>query len=146
MLEGVSSASSPTHQWRVPPALPAVKLVGAVALAALGLFLSGGDRVALVLSLVTAAGLAGWASRDLLAPVRLAADAGGVTVIQGFAGRRRLPWAAVETIGVTRRSRFGLAAETLEIDAGKSLHLFGRYDLDAPPDEVAETLRAARPG
>ncbi|TDB78504.1 PH domain-containing protein [Micromonospora sp. KC723] len=139
------SPSSSTHQWRVPPALPAVKLVGAVALAALGVFLSGADRVALALSLVMAAGLAGWATRDLLVPVRLAADADGVTVIQGLAGRRRLPWAAIETVSVARRSRFGLAAETLEIDAGESLHLFGRHDLDAPPDEVAETLRAARP-
>ncbi|WP_243706081.1 PH domain-containing protein [Micromonospora sp. KC721] len=137
--------SSPAHRWRVPPALPVVKLVGAVALTALGLVLSGGDPVALVLALVVAAGLTAWAARDLLLPVRLTADADGVTVIEGFAGRRRLPWASIEAIGVARRSRFGLTAETLEIDAGDSLHLFGRYDLDAPPDEVAETLRAARP-
>ncbi|MEV4491336.1 PH domain-containing protein [Micromonospora coxensis] len=138
--------SSPVHQWRVPPALPVVKLVGAVALAGLGLLLYEGDLVQLALGLVAAAGLAAWALRDLLVPVRLAADPDGLTVVHGLAGRRRLPWASVEAITVDRRTRFGLAAETLEIDAGESLHLFGRYDLDAPPDEVAETLRAARPG
>ncbi|MEU5943025.1 PH domain-containing protein [Micromonospora sp. NPDC047548] len=135
--------SSPAHQWRVPPALPVVKLVGAVLLVALGLLLSD-DRVQLALTVAAAAGLLGWALRDLLAPVRLAADPAGVTVIRGYAGRRHLPWPAVEAITVDRRARLGLSTETLEIDAGDSLHLFGRYDLGAPPDEVARTLRAVR--
>ncbi|MEU5788655.1 PH domain-containing protein [Micromonospora purpureochromogenes] len=136
--------SSPSHQWRVPPALPVVKLVGAVLLVALGLLLADGDRVQAVLTVAVAGGLVGWALRDLLAPVRLAADPAGVTVIHGYAGRRHLPWPAVEAITVDRRSRLGLSTETLEIDAGESLHLFGRYDLGAPPDEVAGTLRSVR--
>ncbi|MGC5018969.1 PH domain-containing protein [Micromonospora sp. DT47] len=137
--------SSPAHQWRVPAALPAAKLAGAAVLVLLGLLLSDGDRVRLVLAVTAGVALVGWALRDLLAPVRLAVDPEGVTVIHGFAGRRRLPWPAVEAITVDRRTRLGLSAETLEIDAGESLHLFGRYDLDAPPAEVAEALRAARP-
>ncbi|MFU8876142.1 PH domain-containing protein [Micromonospora sp. SL4-19] len=136
--------SPPARQWRVPPALPAAKLVGALVLVALGLLFAGGDRVQLGLAALAAAALAGWALRDLVAPVRLAVDPQGITVIHGFAGRRRLPWPAVEAIRVERRTRRGLTAETLEIDAGESLHLFGRYDLDAPPEEVAEALHAAR--
>ncbi|OKI57985.1 hypothetical protein A6A27_07010 [Micromonospora sp. CB01531] len=128
----------------MPAVLPVAKLVAALVLVALGLLFAGGDRVQLVLAGLAAAALAGWGVRDLVAPVRLAVDAEGVTVIQGFAGRRRLPWPAVEAIRVERRTRRGLTAETLEIDAGESLHLFGRYDLDAPPEEVAEALRAAR--
>ncbi|MET8837003.1 PH domain-containing protein [Micromonospora sp. NPDC004540] len=136
--------SSPVRQWRVPPVLPAVKAIGALLLVALGLLFAGQDRVPLVLAGLAAAALLGWALRDLVAPVRLAADPEGITVIQGFAGRRRLPWAAVESIRVERRTRRGLTAETLEIDAGESLHLFGRYDLDAPPEEVAAALTAVR--
>lgn len=124
--------------------LPAVKALGALVLVALGLLFAGDDRVQLVLAGLAAAGLLVWALRDLVAPVRLAADPEGITVVQGFARRRRLPWAAVESIRVERRTRRGITAETLEIDAGESLHLFGRYDLDAPPEEVAAALETAR--
>ncbi|MEU7617621.1 PH domain-containing protein [Micromonospora rifamycinica] len=137
--------SSPARQWRVSPALPAAKLAAALGLVALGLLLAAGDPVQLVLALAAAVGLVGWAARDLLAPVRLAADAAGITVVRGYAGRRHLPWDAVEAITVDRRTRFGLSGETLEIDAGETLHLLGRADLGAPPTEVAESLRAARP-
>ncbi|MCX4469349.1 PH domain-containing protein [Micromonospora sp. NBC_01655] len=137
-------SSAAVRQWRVPTGVPVVKLVGAAALVGLGLVFVDGDRVRLVLAVATAVGLAGWAARDLLVPVRLAVDPAGITVVRGLAGRRRLPWDAVEAITVDRRPRLGLATEILEIDAGDSLHLFGRYDLDAPPAEVAETLRAAR--
>ncbi|MFC8845735.1 MULTISPECIES: PH domain-containing protein [unclassified Micromonospora] len=144
MESALTPASPSARQWRVPAALPAVKLVGAAVLVGLGLLFADGDRVPPVLAGVAAAGLAGWAVRDLLAPVRLAVDPAGITVARGFAGRRRLGWAAVEAITVDRRPRLGLSTEVLEIDAGESLHLFGRYDLDAPPGEVAEALRAAR--
>lgn len=128
----------------MPPVLPVAKLVGAALLVALGLLFAGGDRVRPVLAGLAAAALVGWALRDLVAPVRLAVDTEGLTVIRGFAGRCRLPWSAVEAIRVQRRTRRGLTAETLEVDAGESLHLFGRYDLDAPLEEVAEALYAAR--
>ncbi|MGV9210309.1 PH domain-containing protein [Micromonospora sp. RB23] len=134
-----------TRQWRVPTNLPAAKLAGAVLLVALGLLFADGDPVRLVVAAVAAAALAVWAVRDLVAPVRLAVDPAGLTVIHGFAGRRLLPWSAVEAISVDRRQRLGLTGEILEIDAGDSLHLFGRYDLGATPEEVAGALRAARP-
>ncbi|MFF0152608.1 PH domain-containing protein [Micromonospora sp. NPDC005203] len=135
---------SPVRQWRVPASLPAAKLAGAVLLVALGLLFADGDPVRLVLAVLAAAVLAAWALRDLIAPVRLAVDPAGVTVIRGFAGRRLLPWPSIEAITVDRRPRLGLTSEVLEIDAGESLHLFGRYDLGAAPEEVAAALRAAR--
>ncbi|WBB65884.1 PH domain-containing protein [Micromonospora sp. WMMD812] len=136
--------ASLTREWRVPGSLPAAKLVGGALLVALGLLFADGDPIRLALAALVAAGLAGWAVRDLVAPVRLAVDDAGVTVVHGFARRRRLPWSAIEVISVDRRPRLGLTTETLEIDAGSSLHLFGRYDLGTTPEEVAGTLRAAR--
>lgn len=122
-----------------------LKALGALALLALGLLFAGGDPVRPGLAGLAAAGLLAWALRDVVAPVRLAADPDGLTVLRGFAGRRRLPWNAVESIRLDRRARRGITAETLEIDAGDSLHLFGRRDLDAPLDEVAAALDEARP-
>ncbi|MEU7771795.1 PH domain-containing protein [Micromonospora taraxaci] len=133
------------RQWRVPSTLPAAKLAGAVLLIALGLLFADGDAVRLVLAILTAAVLVVWAVRDLIAPVRLAVDPTGLTVIHGFAGHRLLPWPTIEAITVDRRPRLGLTSEVLEIDAGESLHLFGRFDLGATPDEVVVELHAARP-
>ncbi|MBB5110578.1 PH domain-containing protein [Micromonospora echinospora] len=137
--------SPPVRQWRVPREVPVLKALGALALLALGLLFAGGDPVRPGLAGLAAAGLLAWALRDVVAPVRLAADPDGLTVLRGFAGRRRLPWNAVESIRLDRRARRGITAETLEIDAGDSLHLFGRRDLDAPLDEVAAALDEARP-
>lgn len=133
-------------QWRVRTALPVLKLTGAVVLIGLGLLLAAGDPVSIGVAALAAAGLLGWALRDLLAPVRLAADPTGITVIRGFAGRRHLAWAQVERIAVDDRPHLGLRTATLEIDAGDSLHFFGRYDLGTEPDEVATILRAAKFG
>ncbi|MFI1197007.1 PH domain-containing protein [Micromonospora sp. NPDC020750] len=141
--ERIPESSTAERQWRVPASVPVVKLFGAAALVGLGLLFAEGDRVRLVLAAAAAVGLAGWAARDLLVPVRLAVGPAGITVVRGFAGRRRLAWDTVEAITVDRRPRLGLSTEILEIDVGDSLHLFGRYDLDAPPGEVAEALRAA---
>lgn len=130
--------------WRVPVKVPVLKVVGAIAFLAGGLVLADGDPVRLALAVISAIALAAWAARDVVAPVRLAADAYGVTVIAGFAGRRRLAWRKIEKITLDQRSRRGLRSEILEIDTGESLHLFSRYDLDAPPEEVVATLLAAR--
>ncbi|TDB98932.1 PH domain-containing protein [Micromonospora fluostatini] len=136
-------STPPVRHWRVPPMVPVVKAAGAVGLLLLGLLLDDGDRVRLALAGLIAAGLLGWAAPDLLVPVRLAVDPDGIVVQRRFGGWIRLPWAAIETIDLDRRSRRGLATELVEIDAGDSLHLFGRYDVDAPLDEVVEELRAA---
>jgi hypothetical protein len=130
-------------RWRVTPALPALKLAGAAVFVLLAVAF-GSDPVRLALAGVAALGLAGWALRDIVAPVRIAADRDGVTVIAGFAGRRRLPWDRIERVRVDRRPRLGLRTETLEIDTGETLHLFSSYDLGAPPSEVAAALETLR--
>lgn len=128
----------------MPTVVPVFKLVGAVAFVAGGLLLADGDPVRLALALLAAAGLVVWAVRDLVAPVRIAIDPAGVTVISGYAGRRHLSWREIEKITLDTRPRRGLRSEILEIDTGSALHIFSRYDLDAPPDEVAAALRSAR--
>jgi hypothetical protein len=67
-----------------------------------------------------------------------------VTVVSGFARRRHVPWREIERVGLGEQRSLGRRTEILEIDAGDSLHLFSRYDLDAPCAEVAETLQEMR--
>ncbi len=95
---------------------------------------------------LAAAGVAVFALRDLLVPVRLAADPDGVIVAGGFGRRIRLPWSAIEAVRVDARSRHGVRSTQLEIDAGDSIHLFTLNDLSTPLDEVAATLAALRTG
>ncbi|MFC0533006.1 PH domain-containing protein [Phytohabitans kaempferiae] len=128
--------------WRVPWKVPAAKLGVAAGILAIGLLFADGDVVRLVLAAVVAAALAVWAARDLLAPVRLAADPAGVTLVAGFAGRRRVAWSRIERVRVDSRPRLGIRSEMLEIDAGESLHLFSEYDLGAPPADVAAALES----
>ncbi|MEV0728504.1 PH domain-containing protein [Polymorphospora sp. NPDC050346] len=130
--------------WRVARSMPLLKLVSAAALLLIGYGLAGGDPVTLGLAVLVAVVLLGWAVRDLVVPVRLAVDEDGVTVVTGYARRRHLPWGRIERITVDTRPRLGLRTETLEIDAGDSLHLLGAYDLGAAPADVAATLQAAR--
>jgi hypothetical protein len=143
MLGGVGP-DAPSMRWRVTPALPGLKLTGAALLVVTGVLLAQSDPVPIGVAVVAAAALTGWALRDLIAPVRLAADATGLTVGTGFAGRRRLAWSEVDQISVDVRPRLGIRTETLEIDAGGSLFLLGAYDLGTPPSEVAPALHALR--
>jgi hypothetical protein len=95
---------------------------------------------------LAAAGLAAFALRDVLAPVRLAADGQGVTVVTGFAGRRRIPWSEIERIRVDVRQRIGRKSELLEIDTGETLHLLSAAELGADLDDVVATLVTLRTG
>src|SRR3954451_2394726 len=133
-------------QWRVKPVLPITKLMGAVAIVVLTVAFAGNDPIRWAIALVVALALAGWALRDLLVPVRLAADASGVTVVAGFARRRHLPWSAVERVSVDRRTHRGLRSETLELDAGDAIYLFSTNDLGAFPEDVVATLADLRAG
>jgi hypothetical protein len=127
-------------QWRIKPVLPVTKGMGAVAVVVLAVAFAGRDPVRWALALVVGVLLAIWAVRDLIAPVRLAADAAGVTVITGFARRRHLPWAQIERVRVDVSSRRGLRSEMLELDAGESIFLFSAHELGALPEEVATAL------
>lgn len=131
-------------QWRIKPVLPVTKLMGAVAVVVLAVAFAGRDPVRWVLAAVVGVALVVWALRDLVAPVRLAADADGVTVISGFAGRRHLPWQHIERVRVDRRTHRGLRSEMLELDAGDALYLFSAHELGALPEDVAATLSDLR--
>jgi hypothetical protein len=131
-------------QWRVRPVLPVSKLMGAVAIVVLAAAFAEGDPVRWVLAAVVAAGLTGWALRDLFLPVRLAADADGVTVLTGFARRRHLPWSQIERVRVEHTVRRGLRSELLEIDAGETIYQYGAHDLGALPEDVALKLSDLR--
>jgi hypothetical protein len=130
--------------WRIKPVLPVTKALGAIAVVVLVLAFGRDDPVQWFLAVATAAALAGWALRDLIAPVRLAADPDGVTVVVGYAGRRRLAWSQIERVRMDRRERLGLRTRLLELDAGDSLYLFSQHDLGADPEEVLGTLLALR--
>lgn len=82
--------------------------------------------------------------RDVLSPVRLAADLDGVTVATGFRGRRTIPWAEVDHIKVDARRGMFLRSQVLELDAGDQLYFFGSNELGTPCDEVADTLTGLR--
>jgi hypothetical protein len=125
--------------------MTAVKAGGALAFAVAAV-LFGRDPGQLVIALAAAAGLGAFAIRDVLAPVRLAADPDGVTVVTGYASRRRIPWGQIERVRVDARNRLGRRLEFLEIDTGESLHLFNRAELSADPDDVAATLTHLRTG
>ncbi|MEV0594807.1 PH domain-containing protein [Nonomuraea cavernae] len=129
--------------WRVRRKLAVFKILGAVACAGLAVFWYVGDDVrGVILAVPAAALLGGMGLRDLLVPVRLAADESGITVVHGFAGRRHVPWEQIEEITVDIRRRYGVRSEMLEIDTGDGLHIFSAHDLGgASPTEVAAALR-----
>ena len=131
-------------QWRVKPVLPATKLMGAAVVMTLAAVFAREDPVRWALAGITAAALVVWAVRDLVVPVRLTADATGVTVVAGFARRRHLPWPQIERVRVERATRRGLTTERLEIDAGDGIYLFGMQELGARPDDVATALADLR--
>lgn len=131
-------------QWRVKPVLPVTKLMGAVAVVVLAVAFAAGDPIRWALAVLVGGGLLTWAVRDLIVPVRLAADNDGVTVVTGFARRRRLPWSQVERVRVDRAVRRGLRSELLEIDTGDAIYLFGAHELGALPEDVATELSGLR--
>jgi len=137
----VASAPQP---WRIKQANPVTKLIGVVAVLVLVVAFARRDPVQWFLAIAAAIALGLWAARDLIAPVRLAADAAGVTVITGYAGRRRLPWAQVERVRMDRRDRLGVRSNLLEIDVGDNLYLFSVHDLGAEPEDVLREVLALR--
>lgn len=124
--------------------LPVTKGLGAVAVLVLVFAFGRDDPVQWVMAAAAAIGLAVWSLRDLVAPVRLAADREGITVVTGFAGRRRVPWADIEHVRLDRRDRLGITSEMLEVDADDALFLFSMHDLGADPHDVLPVLADLR--
>lgn len=128
--------------WRVRRELAVFKILGALVCAGLGVhWWAGDDFRGVILAVPATVLLAAMGLRDVLAPVRLAADESGITVVHGFAGRRHVPWESIWDIKVDVRRRWGLRSEMLEIDTGDYLHIFSPHDLGASPTEVAAALR-----
>jgi hypothetical protein len=116
------------------------KIIGVVAFALVPVIL-GLNLETRWFGFVVAAVLAGYAVRDVVAPVRLSADSDGVTVVRGYAGHRRLAWSEIKRVRLDTMRR----APFLEIDADESLHLFSRYDLGMPPDQALAMIEQIRP-
>ncbi|GAA2611294.1 PH domain-containing protein [Actinomadura fulvescens] len=129
------------RSWRVPLPQTAVKCAATVVLAALAV-LSTGDPQLVFLAGIAALGAGALALRDLLAPVRLTADAEGLTVVSGYAGKRRVPWPDVTAVRVDERQRLLMRTRLLEIETRDDLHLLSTFDLGEDVRDVeAELLR-----
>ncbi|TDD63628.1 PH domain-containing protein [Actinomadura rubrisoli] len=131
------------QHWRVPAKQLVAKWAAAAAVGALAV-LNSGDVQRLLLAGVAALGLAVLALRDVLAPVRVAADHEGVTLVTGYAGRLRVPWDEVTAIRVDERRRLLLHTRLLEIETADDLHLFSAFDLGADVHDVADALYRQR--
>lgn len=131
-------------RYRVDPRFTAVK-VGGFVIFALAALASHDNRPQLAFAAVAALVAAGYAVRDILAPVRLAADREGVTVVHGYAGRRRLAWDEIERLRLDERRRLGTRTVALEIDTGDHLYLFSSYDLGTDPADAVAALDSLRP-
>ncbi|WP_285496433.1 PH domain-containing protein [Actinomadura sp. NBRC 104425] len=139
----MSEEGGSPRSWRVPPVHVAVKAAAAAVVATLAA-VSSDDRQFLLLAGVAAVGLAALALRDVLAPVRVAADAEGVTVVRGYAGRRRLAWPEVAAVRVDERRRLLMHTRLLEIETADDLFLFSFFDLGADVHDVAAALERLR--
>ncbi|MGI5289383.1 PH domain-containing protein [Nonomuraea polychroma] len=128
--------------WRVRREQAVLKILGALVCAGLAVYWwVEGDLRGVILAVPAAVLVGAMGLRDVLAPVRLAADESGITVVHGFAGKRHVPWEAIWDIKVDVRRRWGIRSEMLEIDTGDYLHIFSPHDLGTSPTEVAAVLR-----
>jgi hypothetical protein len=130
-------------RFRVDARLAAAKVAATVIFALLALAFRD-DPVRAALCGLAALLVAAYAVRDIVAPRRLAADREGVTVVSGFAGRRRLGWDQIERVRVDERRRLGTRSELLEIDTGDRLYLFSAYDLGTSCHEARDAIQAVR--
>ncbi len=129
-------------QWSVPSRYVVLSAAGAAAFGIGGALAD--DRISSYVAFAAAVTLLAIASRDLIARVRLSADTEGLIVIQGFAGRRHIPWSDVTAIRVDERSRLGLSSHLLEVDTGETVHLLTTRELGADPADVAAALERIR--
>lgn len=128
--------------WKVRREQVALKILGAVVSAGLGVYwVALGDTRGLILAIPATLLLGAMALRDILVPVRLAPDDTGITVVHGYAGKRHIPWSAIKDIKVDVRTRYGKRTEMLEIDTGDHLHIFSPSELGTSCTEVAAELR-----
>ncbi|NIH86251.1 PH domain-containing protein [Amycolatopsis granulosa] len=101
------------------------------------------DRAGTVFFAVAAIALTALSLHGLLVRPRLTADPRGVR-IRTATGKHDLHWPEVTTRVRTTR-RLGRTTETLEIESGEQLFVFGWLELGADPRDVLDTLTALRP-
>ena len=131
-------------RYRVDSRFTAVKICGFAIFTLVALAFHD-DRAKLAFTGLAALVTGVYALRDVVAPVRLAADRDGVTVISGYAGHRRLEWGAIERIRLDERRRLGTRSAALEIDTGDHLYLLSSYDLGTDPADAVEALAGLTP-
>jgi len=125
--------------------MPQIALkVAATALLAALTAMSAGDVQALVLAGAGTIACGALALRDLLAPVRLTANAEGLTVINGYAGHSRIPWSQITGLRIDERRRLFLHTRLLEIETADDLHMLSAFDLGADVHDVQTELDAIR--
>lgn len=125
-----------TAQWRPAPLWVAVQLLtGALLLAITPLVASPGA----VLLVPTGLAALAFGARDLVLGPALAADATGITVVEGVR-RTSAPWSEVARLRVVTDRR----AHLLELDLSDRLVVLSQRRLDAPPDEVLAALEQLR--
>ncbi|MEU8271502.1 PH domain-containing protein [Sphaerisporangium sp. NPDC049002] len=141
----MTGISRQARQWRIRREFTAAKSAAAIAFGVVAVVVSGDTR-GMLLCAAAAVLLGGFAARDLIAPVRLAADTEGVTVVTGLARRERVPWSEVAYIRVAQNARYGLRWDLLEIETAETLHLFSSHELGASCIDAADELFRLRSG
>lgn len=147
---GQPNSGQPNAEWRPSTGIVVTMWVGAV-LAVVWcalLVAAGSDPAGLVLAGCAAVGLLVGGVFGVRARPRLQADADGLTV-RGMLRAHHHPWPLVRQVRVTRIRRWGRTVGMLEIDSttpdgDDRLTVFGRFDLGADPEDVAEELAATR--
>ncbi len=118
--------------------------MGVVWLAFVVLWWTTSDRPGRLLYGLAALVLLAVCAGDLIWNPRLTVLATGVR-IHSPGTRASLTWDEIETVRVDSRGHLGLAARTLEIDAGEHLIVLGQRSLGADPRDVAGVIDAFRP-
>ena len=150
MDNSASSGDAAVRRWCTRPSLLVIAWIGAFVSLVWCIF-AAGDPAGRLLIGVTAAVLAFAAGYGTRARPRLVADPDGIG-IGGLRGVTGFGWTQVREVKVVRVRRFGREVSTLEIetfgpgdrDIGERLHVFGRLDLGADPEEVGKALQALR--
>jgi hypothetical protein len=116
-------------------------VVGAVLF--IGTAIGTGDRSGRLIYLAAGLLLAVVAASDLIFRVRLVVSSAGISV-HAPTTRLRIDWADIDIVRVDERSRLGLSARTLEIDAGEQLVLLSQRSLGQDARTVAAEIDAFR--
>ncbi|MEC3974554.1 PH domain-containing protein [Amycolatopsis sp. H20-H5] len=129
--------------WSPRPAL--VVLAGVIAVVLLAgtvLDAVSGDRAGAVLFGLATVAVGAYAAHSALVRPRLAADVEGLRA-RTVGGTLQLAWAGTR-IRLRTTRRLGRDTETLEVESGDHLLVFGRLDLGEDPRDVLDVLSALR--